>query len=297
MRGRLRALLPRLHLLPALSAWVEWLVETRFAGRSDDEIAEELARLNAVRDRVLDDAAVGPGDTVIDVGAGLGLLTYGAHERVGPDGSVVAVDPDVGCIEQLRRLATAGGVSYLVGQADVLPLPDEYADAVVMRSVLTHVDDLAEAAREFFRVLRPGGRSAGFEPLNRKCTYMHDVVDWSPLGDLGARVQADERRFILEQDPLSRLDDEHLRNVFREAGFDVEVEVLFEDAAFGATRGAIDARLDAVAAPGHQSQRQRLESRYGRDEAKRVIDFLGSLEGQTIPVRWASLFFRAVRPA
>ncbi|MFL5919239.1 MAG: hypothetical protein ACJ74X_10995, partial [Gaiellaceae bacterium] len=58
----------------------------RFAGWSDDEVATTLQRLAARRDDVLDRASLALGDVVADVGAGTGLLTLGAVERVGADG-------------------------------------------------------------------------------------------------------------------------------------------------------------------------------------------------------------------
>ena len=95
----------------------------------------------AEAERVLEAAALVPGDTVLDVGSGLGLLTLAAHDRIG-DGWVIAVDPSVGALEELLRLAheaKANGIMYLVGDAEVLPLPDASIDAAVLRSVLVHV--------------------------------------------------------------------------------------------------------------------------------------------------------------
>jgi ubiquinone/menaquinone biosynthesis C-methylase UbiE len=122
VRGRVRALLLRLHVLPALNERLD--------------------------DRVLDGARIRAGDKVADVSAG--LLTRGAVERVGPDGDVLAIDVSVDALEELRANTTAPNVSYLVGCAGVLPLMDESVDVVVTRKT--------EAASESFRVLRSGGR-------------------------------------------------------------------------------------------------------------------------------------------
>jgi ubiquinone/menaquinone biosynthesis C-methylase UbiE len=114
---------------------------------------------------VLDRAQIGPDDTVVDVDTGTGLLARAALGRIGPNGSMVALDSAAGCLEQLRRECDDPRVSYLVGNADVLPLPDGSVDVVIAHSMYVYVSDRAEAARELFRVLRSGGRMSIFEPV------------------------------------------------------------------------------------------------------------------------------------
>jgi arsenite methyltransferase len=113
---------------------------------------------------VLDRAQIRPGDTVVDVGIGIGPLALGALGRIGPDGAVVILADSAECLEQLRAMCDDPRVSYLVGSADVLPLPDRSADVVLAHAVLG-VPDQTETARELFRVLRPGGRASIFEPV------------------------------------------------------------------------------------------------------------------------------------
>lgn len=85
-------------------------------------------------------------------------------ERVGPDGDVLAFDLSVDALEQLRANTSAPNVSYLIGGADVLPLMDGSVDALVASSALIDVEDRVEAASEFLRVLRSGGRVSMLEP-------------------------------------------------------------------------------------------------------------------------------------
>jgi ubiquinone/menaquinone biosynthesis C-methylase UbiE len=126
--------------------------------------ADEAALAQA--ERVLAAADLRSGDTVLDLGTGLGLLSFGAHERIG-EGWVIAVDPSVGALDELLERAHelgASGISYLVGDAAVLPLPDESVDVVLMRSVLARADDVHAVVDELARVLRPGGRVSLCEP-------------------------------------------------------------------------------------------------------------------------------------
>jgi ubiquinone/menaquinone biosynthesis C-methylase UbiE len=68
---------------------------------------------------------------------------------------VLVVDRSVDALEHLRKATTASNVFYLVGSMDVLPLTDAAADEILAAAVPN-----AEAAAEFFRVLRPGGEVA-----------------------------------------------------------------------------------------------------------------------------------------
>jgi ubiquinone/menaquinone biosynthesis C-methylase UbiE len=74
---------------------------------------------------------------------------------VAPEGDVLVVDRSVDALERLRRTTTASNIFYLVGSMDVLPLTDAAADEILASAVPN-----AEAAAEFFRVLRPGGEVA-----------------------------------------------------------------------------------------------------------------------------------------
>ena len=65
---------------------------------------------------------------------------------------MIVVDESVDALERLRRNSPAPNVFYLLGSVDVLPLMDASVDKVLATS-----GPRAEAAEEFFRVLRSGG--------------------------------------------------------------------------------------------------------------------------------------------
>lgn len=109
---------------------------------------------------VLEGAELEAGDDVLVLG-GAPPLVFGAHGRIG-DGWVYAVDARVDDLEALLGAAHAegiAGVAYLVGDTSVLPLPDASVAAVVGAPLAgMAMADRPEAARELYRVLRPGGR-------------------------------------------------------------------------------------------------------------------------------------------
>jgi len=84
--------------------WSRWLLERRDAG-SERQRVVALDRLGRVRDRVLDAAEPLDGATVLDVGAGDGLIGLGALDRVGAGGAVIFADISPALLEQCRRAA------------------------------------------------------------------------------------------------------------------------------------------------------------------------------------------------
>jgi arsenite methyltransferase len=151
--------------------WSEWLLHRRHA---DDSAYERLVRTAIERfaDRVLDGARLAPGMTVIDIGAGDGLVAFGAIDRIGPSLCVVLTDVSVPMLRHAESLATARGVrqqcTFLECSAENLEsIPDAFADVVTTRAVLAYVSDKRGALREFHRVLKPGGRLSIAEPIFR----------------------------------------------------------------------------------------------------------------------------------
>jgi arsenite methyltransferase len=278
--------------------WAEWLSKTRFAGMTDAEREEALRGLAATRERVLAGAKLGPGDDVLDLGAGTGLLTFGALDRIG-DGWVFAIDPSASALEELLRAAheaRAPGVMYLVGDAETIPLPDASVDVCVTRSVLMYVDDLETTAAELHRVLRPGGRVSLYEPVNRRGTYIATTVDWSPLGaDLAGRVRAEWDEHAATS-PLMRLDERELAHALERAGFvDVEVDLEELEETWTVDARTADARLDAIGAAGATSLRRRWQDAFAPDEVDALVAHLHGLAGRTLTFRRPQAWITARR--
>lgn len=103
-------------------------------------------------------ADVGPGDHVLDVACGTGVLACAAATRVMPGGVVVGLDPNEAMLAVARRKSTA--ISWQSGRAEALPFPDASFDAVVSQFGLMFFIDPVGALREMWRVLRPRGRLA-----------------------------------------------------------------------------------------------------------------------------------------
>jgi arsenite methyltransferase len=190
--------------MPTSDRWSRWLAETRFGG--DSKTADMLLRhLTLVRDHLLKNAGLEEGKVVLDVGAGEGLIGFGALELVGTSGRVIfseisqaLLDFDRSAAEQMEVLNRCSFVK--AAAEDLSAIESESIDVVTTRSVLIYVDDKLKAPREFFRVLKPGGRAALFEPIDdqrmsqfseywgRKAWADPDSEEAAPVRDLLERL-------------------------------------------------------------------------------------------------------------
>jgi arsenite methyltransferase len=183
-------------------------------------VTERLARR---RDAVLDRAALAPGETLLDVGCGEGLIAFGALERGA--GTVVFSDVSEDLLSFCRDAAGDLGVSdrclFVRAAADDLsPIEDESVDVATTRSVLIYVRDKAAAFAELHRVLRPGGRISLYEPINRYGLDDFFGFDLSPAGEAGRKIEALYRGLQPpESDPMVDFDERDLVRLCEQAGF------------------------------------------------------------------------------
>ena len=207
--------------------WAEWLAERRFGGDPEWR-AETLAKLEEVRDRVLDGADLREGETLLDVGCGEGLIGFGALERGA--GTVIFSDISTDLLDFCREAATALGLlercRFVESPADDLgSIADESVDVVTTRSVLIYVKEKAAAFGEFARVLRPGGRISLWEPINRFGSGERRDSGFigyptSGLDEITAKLHAlYDAIQPRDDDPMLDFDERDLLQLAEEAGF------------------------------------------------------------------------------
>jgi arsenite methyltransferase len=205
--------------------WADW-IRTRRSGGDPECEAEVLEKLAVVRDRVLDNAKLEAGESLLDVGCGNGLIAFGALERGA--GEVVFADVSRPLLDDCRQLASKAGVldrcRFVEARAeDIDDIGDRSVDVVTTRSVLIYVKDKAQAFAEFHRVLRPGGRVSIFEPINRfgmeerRCTWGYSLE--GEAAALMAKLTALGESYQGRDDPMLDFDERDLLALTEDAGF------------------------------------------------------------------------------
>ena len=117
-----------------------------------------------------------PGQRVLDVACGTGILAREAAKCVGAAGEVTGLDMTPGMLAVAEQLAP--DIAWQQGVADKLPFPEESFDAVVSQFGLMFFPDRPKALREMLRVLVPGGRVAiaVFDALENHSAYAEEVA-------------------------------------------------------------------------------------------------------------------------
>jgi SAM-dependent methyltransferase len=107
---------------------------------------------------IVDAAGVRPGEGVLDVACGTGVVAREAADRLRGDGRVVGLDLNEAMLVVARRLRS--DIEWIQGDAAALPFDDAAFDVVLCQAALMFFPDPARAVREMARVVEPKGTVA-----------------------------------------------------------------------------------------------------------------------------------------
>jgi demethylmenaquinone methyltransferase / 2-methoxy-6-polyprenyl-1,4-benzoquinol methylase len=169
-----------------------------------------------------------PGQRVLDVATGTGLVAFALAERgcrvVGLDQSEQML---AGARQKLAgRAELSGRVSFVLGQAEQLPFGDGEFDALTFTYLLRYVDDVAATMAELARVVRPGGRIGMVEfgvpgrPGLRALWRAHTRLGLPVLGRIVSPAWLDVAQFLGPNIEEFHLREPDLAVRWREAGIE-----------------------------------------------------------------------------
>lgn len=215
-------------------------------GSAADAYEQHLvpAIFDALSRRLVTTADVGPGDRVLDVACGTGVVARAAARRVGSSGAVTGIDVNPDMLATARRSAAqvTPPIDWRQGDAEALPFDDDAFDVVLCQEAVQFFSDRVAALREMHRVAVPGGRVA-FSVLRS--------VEHNPVYAIFAQALGDHAGDAAEQmmrSPFALGDADALRAAARAAGLtDVGIRIAVNEERFASVREFV--RQEAASSP------------------------------------------------
>jgi len=147
--------------------------------------------------RIVEALKIAPGHKIADVGSGDGAFIFPLAEQTGESGVVYAVDIDAKALRKVERLSKNRGVGNVraVLAAEAAPKIPEPVDLVFISSTLHHIRDRLDYLRTLRRYLKPAGRIAVIDHIDRwppfhgRMKYTLDELDGWMQGAGFSRVE------------------------------------------------------------------------------------------------------------
>jgi len=189
-----------------VSTTKEWLLDDAAAQFYETHFVPAL--FGDWADRLVKAAAIQPGERVLDVACGTGIVARHAAEATGTADGITGVDLSPSMLNMAERARP--DIDWREGNAMHLPVESESVDVVLSQAALMFIPDPVGAVREMYRVLYPDGRIA-VQVWGDSAGYMRtaDVLD-----EIAGKEIAD-----IFRTPFSLRDAEEASEIIVEGGF------------------------------------------------------------------------------
>jgi 2-polyprenyl-3-methyl-5-hydroxy-6-metoxy-1,4-benzoquinol methylase len=129
--------------------------------------AHERADMGLRLERVILEAQIGPGQQVLDVGCGTGVLIPGLLRAMEGAGAICAIDISAAMLEVAQAKGFPDSVSFKLCAIEDFQLAGQLFDRVLCNAVFPHLANKAAALRRIHSLLRPGGSIVISHPVGR----------------------------------------------------------------------------------------------------------------------------------
>ena len=135
-------------------------------GDSSVELAQLYSEVSGVQkehgEELIEKLSLEKNMKILDLGCGTGYLSAVLADCVGPEGSVVAIDPNKGRLEIAKKRYSRPNLMFL--EANDATLPEDQYDLVFSNYVLQWIKNKAAVLNKVYQNLKPGGRFAFIVP-------------------------------------------------------------------------------------------------------------------------------------
>lgn len=167
----------------------------------DETVGNDKSKIGKLND-IFKMIPLEPGNTVLDVGCGNGILFGIIEEKIGSEGSIHAVDPAESMIDRARLLhRDYQNITYSVGLIEEVYLSINDFDAILCFSVFPHLEDKREALNIMRGLLKKDGK-----------IYIFHLSDTRTLNEFHSSLNAPVKHDYLP-------DREEMGEIVRETGF------------------------------------------------------------------------------
>lgn len=123
--------------------WIDWIETDNPEGSREKEIYPFIKKwMKTFKPK-----------SVVDIGCGQGVCSKLIDQKI----KYIGVEPAKKLIKRAKEIYEAPNRDFIIGDAYKIPLEDNNAEAVLSVWVWSHLEDLEKAAREMYRILKPGG--------------------------------------------------------------------------------------------------------------------------------------------
>lgn len=230
---------------------------------------------------LIERAGLQPGETVLDVACGTGIVSRYAARRVGHFGKVTGVDLNSALLEVARKVSAyfEPAIEFLEGSAEEIPLPDSQFDVVFCQQALMFFPNREKALRQMHRVLKPDGRIA----LNVWRSEEFNPVYAHLIAALEKHMGADAANIM--RSPFITKSVPEIRSLFEKAGFkDIRVAIRVDTVRFPSVAEFVRQETASMPVPSLQAQMSEAQEPLTRKMSKALEPYVDDY-GLVCPVQ------------